>query len=262
MLADILRASFLQARHRAGVVVLDFLWKAVWLVCTVAAVFLVAAWFGSELRDLAWEDTGVRTTNMLIAMAALREFWHALRGEVLLAVLLLIAASAIAWFLLEALVHSRIIDVAGGDERGLRTATTYLISRVTKAAVLTVAGLILFLVCVKGAPILAIVLFLGLVLCLTLIETLIRADAVELLGTDLIRVTALIGILMSFEMMIAASFVVILAAGFLNVARLSDALAMLGLTGITAVFLSAFHSYLLLVRFSAVGIMRQNVVAA
>jgi hypothetical protein len=97
--------------------------------------------------------------------------------------------------------------------------------------------------------------------CLTLIETLIRSDAVELLGTDLIRVTGLIGILMSFEMMVAASFLVMLATGFGNVTRLGDALAMLGLAGIAAVLLSIFHSYLLLVRFSAVAIMRQNVVA-
>ena len=66
---------------------------------------------------------------------------------------------------------------------------------------------------------------------------------------------------MSFEMMIAAAFGVMLVAGFLNVARLMDALVMLGLTGVCIVFLSMVHSYLLLVRFSAVDIMRQNVVA-
>ena len=66
---------------------------------------------------------------------------------------------------------------------------------------------------------------------------------------------------MSIEMMVAALFVVILTGGFLHVARLGDALAMLGLTGMAVVFLCVLHSYLLLVRFSAVGIMRQNVVA-
>jgi hypothetical protein len=52
-----------------------------------------------------------------------------------------------------------------------------------------------------------------------------------------------------------------LVAGFLNVARPADAVVMLGLTGISLVLLNVLHSYLLLVRFSVVGIMRQNVVA-
>jgi len=54
---------------------------------------------------------------------------------------------------------------------------------------------------------------------------------------------------------------VMLTAGFLNVARLAEALAMLGISGMAALFLTVLHSYLLLVRFSAVDIMRQNVVA-
>jgi hypothetical protein len=136
-----------------------------------------------------------------------------------------------------------------------------LFARIAKTVVLTTAALTLVFVWLNGAPFLAAALFLLLAFCLTVIETLIRADAVELLGTDLIRVTALIGILMSFEMMVGASFVVMLTAGFLNVARLGEMLAMLGITGVVAVFLTLLHSYLLLVRFSAVGIMRQNVVA-
>ena len=251
MLADILRSSFAQAGKRSSFVLLDILWKTAWFVSSVAAVILVAAWFGSELRDLAWEDTGAHATNALIAMAAMREFWRELRGEVLLAGVVLIAVSAMAWFLLEAIVHSRMFN----PKRGLKPATTYLISRVTKSAVLVTAGLILLIVWLKGASGLAVFLFLILAFCLTVVETLIRADAVELLGTDLIRVTGLIGILMSIEMMVAALFVVILTGGFLHVARLGDALAMLGLTSMAVVFLCVLHSYLLLVRFSAVGIM-------
>ena len=257
MLADILRSSFAQAGKRSSLVLLDILWKTAWFVSSVAAVILVAAWFGSELRDLAWEDTGAHATNALIAMAAMREFWRELRGEVLLAGVVLIAVSAMAWFLLEAIVHSRMFN----PKRGLKPATTYLISRVTKSAVLATAGLILLIVSLKGASGLAVLLFLILAFCLTVVETLIRADAVELLGTDLIRVTGLIGILMSFETMIAAAFGVMLVAGFLNVARRMDAVVMLGMTGISILFLSMLHSYLLLVRFSAVDIMRQNVVA-
>ena len=100
----------------------------------------------------------------------------------------------------------------------------------------------------------------AIVFFLTLLDSLIRADAVDLLGTDLFRVSGLLGILMSFESMIAASFVVILVAGFVNVTRGLDALVMLGAACVAVLFLSFLHSYLLLVRFSAIAIMRRNVV--
>ena len=61
-------------------------------------------------------------------------------------------------------------------------------------------------------------------------------NAVELLGTDLIRVTGLLGILMSFETLIGRTFVVILIAKFLNAARLADAITMLGLAAVVTVF--------------------------
>jgi hypothetical protein len=272
MLADILRSSFSQAGKRSSLVLLDILWKTIWFVSSFAAVILVAAWFGSELRDLAWEDTGAHATNALIAIAAMREFWRELKGEVLLAAVLIALISATLWFLLEAFVHREFVGAGfsrsraaerqltdtgafGARDRLKPAPTVFFLSRVTKAAVLTTAGLILLVVWLKGAPGLAVILFLLLAFCLTVVETLIRADAVELLGTDLIRVTGLIGILMSIETMVAALLVVILTGGFLHVARLGDALAMLGLTGIAVVFLSVLHSYLLLVRFSAVGIM-------
>jgi hypothetical protein len=258
MLADILQASFARSNKRVGLIFLDILWKAVWFVCGVGAVVLVVAWFGSELRNLAWEDTGTKARNVLIAVEALRAFWNAMKGEIVLSFLLTLAVIAAAWFVLEALVRSRIISVVAGFSP---RSSNCFIARVAKTLILTTAALALAPVWINGAPLLAAALFLLLAFCLTVVETLIRADAVELLGTDLIRVTALIGILMSFEILVGASFVVMLTAGFLNVARLGEALAMLGVTGVVAVFLTLLHSYLLLVRFFAVGIMRQNVVA-
>jgi hypothetical protein len=258
MMDDILRRGFARAHQRLGLVLVDIVWKAIWLVCTVAAVFLVAAWFGSQLHGIAWEDTGVRALNALVTGIVLREFWAANGLKITLTLVSVVVLSISAWLFLEALVRYRMFH----DVRpGFRTAMPYLVSRIVKTTVLAASALILAVVYLNGAPILALILFLSLAFCLTLFETLIRADAVELLGTDLIRVTGLIGILMSFEMMIAGGFGVMMVAGFLNVARLMDAVVMLGMTGISIVFLSMLHSYLLLVRFSAVDIMRENVVA-
>ena len=59
---------------------------------------------------------------------------------------------------------------------------------------------------------------------------------------------------------VAASFVAILAAGFLNAERAADVFAMLGATAAVIVILNLLHSYLLLVRYSAIAIMRRNVI--
>src|SRR5215469_6728574 len=110
MLADILKDAFARSRRRVGFILVDILWKAVWFVCGVGAVVLVAAWFGSGLRDLAWEDTGTRTLNALIAVEALREFWSAMKGEIVLSLSVAIGAVTAAWFALEAFVRSRIFS--------------------------------------------------------------------------------------------------------------------------------------------------------
>jgi hypothetical protein len=260
MLDEILRKSFARAHQRLGLIFLDVVWKAIWFICSVAAVFLVAAWFGSQLHGIAWEDTGVRAVNALVTGILLRQFWAANGLAITLTLASVVALSIAAWFLLEAFVRFRIFRVVAGFSPR-PSVLPYLISRVVKTTVLCIFALILAALFLNGAPILALILFLSIAFCLTLIETVIRADAVELLGTDLIRVSSLLVILMSFEMMVAAAFGVVLVTGFLNVARLVDAAVMLGWTGLCIVFLSMLHSYLLLVRFSAVDIMRQNVVA-
>jgi hypothetical protein len=86
-------------------------------------------------------------------------------------------------------------------------------------------------VSLAGARTIAIVTFVSFAFLLSVLDTLIRADAVELLGTDLIRVAGLLGILMSFESMVSASFVILLLAGFVNVTGAPDVLAMIAAAG-------------------------------
>lgn len=252
MLEDVLRQGFAAAHRRLGLVFLDILWKMIWLAATAAAFILVAAWFSSNLRALAWEDTGVSALNAWIATTVLRELWSAHRAEVLGTLSGLLLLSCFGWLFLEAFCRSRILDQ--------RDTRIFFVSGATKTATLTALAILLIPVWRGGAAVLAIVIFIALAFFLTVLDTLIRADAVELLGTDLIRVAGLIGILMSFEMLIGGSFVVIIIAGFFNVAAASEAVAMLGVTAVAAVCLTLLHSYLLLVRFSAVDIMRRNVV--
>jgi hypothetical protein len=247
MLEDILRQAFRLANQRLGLIFLDILWKGIWLIATIVALILAFAWFGADVRTIGWPDTGVSTANAWLAATLFREWWASHRTDIILAVGMAILFSIMSWFVLEAFFRRKLVRFA--------TFKVYLLSNLARCLILGASSLILATVWRAGAPALALVILLALALFLTLLDTLIRGDAIELLGTDLIRVTGLIGILVSFETMVGASCAIILVAGFLHVARLVDAVAMLGAAGVCILILNLLHGYLLLVRFSAVEVM-------
>jgi hypothetical protein len=265
----LLREGFSDAHRRIGLVLLDLVWKLIWFVVTAAALSAMAAWFGFQLRSLGWVDTANPTINSAIAFTLLRKFWAQYRAEVLLAVAALLFLSIAVWFVLEAAFRSRMI--AG-------PFPTFLVARVLKCFFVASATLLLTAVCfgryfatpisewsglwpdTAGSAVIILAAIAALGFLLTIIETLIRIDAIELLGTDLFRVTGVIGILLLFEIMVSGSLAVMVAAGFLNIAGLPSVLVMAGTAVVALIFMNALHSYLLLVRFSAIGIMRQNVV--
>jgi len=112
----------------------------------------------------------------------------------------------------------------------------------------------------RGAAIVSLVILTFFSFIMLLVDTLIRSDAIDLLGTNLPAVSGVIAVLAGFEALIAASFGIAFLAGLLSVSRAVEFMAMLLFAIVAAVILSFLHSYLLLVRFSAIGIMRRDVV--
>jgi hypothetical protein len=252
MLEDVLRSGFARAHQHLALVAIDLLWKVLWLAGTVLAVFVISMWFASALQSLAWTDTGTHAANLGIAVALARDFWNANKVQALWMTAVVLVVSAVAWLFLEAFARSRIV--------GQRNTMLFFASGSIKIGILITAAIVLIPVCIAGAVSLALVIFALLTFALTVLDTLIRSDAVELMGTDLIRVTSLVGILLAFETAIWGSFAVVVIAEFLNVARFIDALVLVAVCTVISIVLSILHSYLLLVRFFAVDIMRQNVV--
>jgi hypothetical protein len=274
MLNELLRLGFRRANHGVNLILFDLVWKFIWLALTLGGFLGVIVWFGSEFRSTEWVDTGNRAINTVIAVRILREFWVENWGGILGAIGLVLVLSAILFFLLEAAFRARLL----GREEGNPSFHTFLLSSLLKWLFLGSASLAFGAVSLgrffalpigewpqiwadaRGAAFVSVVTIAALAFLLTLIDTLVRSDAVELLGTDLFRVTGLVSILVSFEVMIVSACAVGLGAGFLNVANLKSALGMLAVTAIVVGLLNVLHSYLLLVRYSAVGIMRQNVI--
>jgi len=253
-LTDALRAGFALAHQRVGLVFLDVLWKGIWIVISIGALFVAASWITSDLLAISWEDARVGAVNGLIAAALLRRFWSANQTVILSILGLVMVLTIVTWLVLEALFRRKFVARTTGTFRIL------LLSSAAKYAILLATSLLLIPAVFAGAVTIAIVALVALGFLLTLFDTLIRADATDLLGTDLFRVAGLLGILMSFEGMVAGSLGTLLVAGFSNVASSVDAMAMFGAALVAVLFLSLLHSYLLLVRFSAIAIMRQNVV--
>jgi hypothetical protein len=268
MIDAVLRQGFRVTHRHLSSVLLDVLWKLAWLILTLTGLFLVVVWFGSEFQSIEWVNAGNRAIDTAKALELLRELWIAKRSAILDALGMVLVLSTIVWFVLEAAIRSKL---------GNASFFTFLLSNILKCLFIGAAALILAAICFgrffstpiwewrqlwvdTRGPVIIAVLTIGLLgFLLTIFDTLVRTDAVELLGTDLFRVAGLIGILLLFETMISAACAVMLGTGLLNVTGLNNVLTMLGAIAIGIGLLNVLHSYLLLVRYSAISTLRQDV---
>jgi hypothetical protein len=272
IVAEVLREGFRLAHRQIGLIILDLLWKLIWLVVTVSGFLGLAILFGAEFQSIEWTNTGNRAITVAAAFELLREFWMSNRSAIFIAVSVVLCSSLAIWFLLEAGFRSMLVS------RGRRRFGIFLISNLLKSLFIIMTAAALAAICfgryfsapvsewpqlwvdTRGAVFIAILIIGALTFLLTTFDTLVRIDAVDLLGTDLFRVTGLIGILLSFEAMIVVSCAVALGAGLLNIAGMKSAILMLASAAAAMGLLNVLHSYLLLVRYSAVGVMRQHVI--
>jgi hypothetical protein len=259
MVTETLRAGFAEAHRRVGLVFLDVIWKVIWFALTTAGVFLVVYRFVSHFQ---FTSTHFQPVDALRLANAARSVWNNYSGEFVGGLFAVAGMSVLLYLLLEANVRRKMIV----RERGPKPVTTNLLifigSNLARVAILGSAA-VLLAVMAQGsldAVVAAAIVFVALAFSLSILDTLVRSDAVDLLGADLLGVTGMIGTLLLFETLIGASFLIVLIAGFLNVASAMEALEMLAVTTLVLLIFNFLHSYLLVVRFSAVGIMRRNVI--
>jgi hypothetical protein len=267
MVTQTLREGFAEAHRHPGLIFLDVIWKLAWLALTLSGLLIVIYQFVSHFE---WTPSSFRALDAVTISGAVRQMWNDYGGEFLGGLIAVAGMSAVLYVLLEARVRRKLVVTGFSPrvepKRGLKPATTssmvFVGSSLAKLTILaaTASMLVLMVNGSRDAAIAAFVVFAGLAFLLTIIDTLVRTDAVELLGADLLGVTGLIGTLVLFEWLIAASLLIVLIAGFLSVSSGSEALGMLAVTSLVLFILIFLHSYLLVVRFSAVGIMRRNVI--
>jgi hypothetical protein len=267
---DALRKGFAHAHRSFGLILLDVLWKAVWFVATLAAIGLVGMWFGSQLNNIEWRGSDLPGVNGLIVAALLREIWNAYAGPLFWLFTLAVAFSVVLWMFLEAYVRAYLL--------GNLPFRVFLLSgfatRLAMAGAFLSIGIIAFGRYLstpvaewpalwnetRGAAVVAFVSIVCLGVLLKIFETALRSDSVELLGRNMLEFVGLVGTLMLFEAMIDVALLTAIVAALLSVSSSAGVIAVGLLAAITIVISSLLNSYLLLVRFSAVGIMRHDAI--
>ena len=250
--SKVLSAALSPSNQQLKFILLDCIWRFLWLVTSVGAILILGAGVLSQIRSMRWEGPDLGVSSPIIVLAALRQFWDSYGAFLIVASSLLLLLLMILWIGLEALFR-------GGFKKlwlyaGTGAARTTLL--------LGTVGIFLML---SGADSSTGVLVIGAFVVLEMwllvgaLETLVRRDAVDLLATSLLPLSAVLGCLRLAEGVFA--FVLLGSAAVALRQSEEKALAIL-FTVFVVMFWMIVHSYLVAARYSAIDIMRRNVVRA
>jgi hypothetical protein len=186
--------------------------------------------------------------NPIILLVALRQFWEKY-GVLLMATGgLLLLTLLVLWIFLEALFRG-----------GFRGFWTYFVTGIARTTLLLgTAGIFLMLSTRDqsgGTLLVGLVVGVAMWLLVGVLESVARRNAVELLATDLPRLSAVLGLLRFVE---AATAFILLGSAAAAWMRAADK-ALLGIWFMIVLLIwMAIQSYMVAIRYSAIDIMRRN----
>jgi hypothetical protein len=252
--ADVLRSGFLLANQRLQVLALDLLWKFLHLASTAVLISGVSIWLMQDLSQLQWQGPELTPSNPILLVMALAVLWSNYSGSLAWAAVSILMGTTGLWIVLEALF------------RGGRRFWIYACTRCAGLIIMVPATVLLVALTIHGGLQTAIVsafVLLGMWWIVTISETLVRRDAVDLLATNLPVVSGALGSLLGLQLFLSAASVAIAGLCIKLLLRESSpsqflAAAFLMLTAL--IFWTIMHSYLVVVRYSTIDIMRGNVV--
>jgi len=200
---------------------------------------------------MTWEGPDLDGAGPILALAALRQFWDSYGALLLSAIAVLFVTLVAFWIGLEALFR-------GGWKRLWLYAGT---GASRTALLLGTAGIFMMLSLRDdsgGTLFIGLVVMVGMWFIVGVLETVLRRDAVDLLATSLVPLTAVMCSLLLAEGIIAF---LLLGSAAVALQAADPALAVL-FALLVVMFWLIVHSYLVAVRYSAIDIMRRNVVRA
>ena len=262
--------------RRSHLVILDMVAKLAWLTLAVAVFSFAGIWFASAVQltnnDILALRSGVLAVIAVTLIQAVVMNVSALMGIFAAAAMFCIGT----WVLLEAFVRGGVLPLT--DQSFMSDAShhfrRYLWAGLLRRSILSLGFVLAVLIGlgplltmpvgqwaemwpdVRGAAFEGLGILVCLAFGLMTLETLIRSNVMAVVGLDLGRVLAIILVLSLVE---AGVIVAALALSVL-IMQWIESLGGLILTGLLlTVLLSVFHSYMLLVRYSAVDIVRRDI---
>jgi hypothetical protein len=253
----ILRSGFSLANQRLRMLVLDLLWKIAHGISVFVLIAAAAAWLIQNLAQYKWEGPELTPSNPILLGMALAEVWKTYSGTLAWTVVGVAAGTIILWIVLEALFR-------GGIQRFWKYAAT----RVAFLSVVVSAGMVLMALTAREGlqtGIASAIILLAIWWIASTAETLVRRDAMDLLAMDLPGVSGAMASLLGFQLLFSTAAIAVLGLSIRLIFRASSPLPFLAAACLmlaTVVFWTIVHSYLVVVRYSTIDIMRANVVEA
>ena len=245
----ILRSCLYHLNQHLKFIFIDILWRCIWLAGSLLALGVFAVGMAAQLGTVNWEGPDLGSTNPIIVVTALQEFWHAYGAALLGEFGLLLLSLLIFWVVLEALFR--------GGSAGF---WVYLGTALGRLSILGSAGAVFGILALRddtgGSFLVGAVAMLGLWFVVSVLETTIRSDAVALIAEEFTKCLAVLGTLMATEMLLAFLLWGSLVAALKAASSSSAGALALAIAAVVFPFWMVLHSYLIAVRFSAIDIMR------
>jgi len=258
----VLRSGFVLANHRLRILALDLLWKFFHFVSMVVLISASVAWRIQDLSKYRWHGPELAPSNPILLAMALAEVWTRYAGTLAWTAFGLVACAIGLWIVFEALFR-------GGVEK----FWIYAGARVAFLAIMVSATVVLVtLTAYEGlaepdgtiqAGIVSAVVLSGIWWIVSIAETLVRRDALELLATNLTVVWGALGTLLGVQLLLSAASIAVVGLSIKLMLHSSSPGPFLGagFLMMSAIFFwTIIHSYLVVVRYSTIDIMRDNVV--
>jgi len=221
-------------------------------VISVGLTLILGVGFLSQIRSMRWNGPDLGPSNPIIALAALRQFWNSYGVFFIIAFGLLLVGLVILWIALEALFRG-----------GWRKLWLYAGTGAARTSLLLgTVGIFLMLSTgddARGIVFIGGVVLLGMWLLVGVLETLVRRDAVDLLATSLLPLSAVMGCLRLTEASLAF---VLLGSAAVSLRQSQQTGVAVLFSALVVMVWMIVHSYLVAARYSAIDIMRRNVVRA
>jgi hypothetical protein len=257
-----LKSGFVLANHRLRMLFLDLLWKIIHLVSTIVLISATALWLMQDLSKYRWQGPELAPSNPIVLAMALADLWSKYSGTLAWAALGIVAGAVALWILFEAIFRG-----------GLKNFWIYAGTRIAFLSIIGSSAVVLLVLTTHEDPaipggwiqagILSSVILLGIWWILSVAETLIRRNAVDLLATHLDVVSGALGSLLGLQLLLSTAALATLGLSIRMMLRSSNPAPFLAAALLMAAALliwTIMHSYLVVVRYSTIDIMRGNVV--